>query len=300
MRRALATVALVTLLITTLATGSVDAAPDAKLREDIRSRVDVGLNWLRWKLTPAGTYGDSDVTTNAVRAFALSHRRYVADDGPFMRRPVEFLTAQLAAPDLSMARRASVVLALASLSNDPRRDLIDAQVPLLTNWLRDASGAAAAPDLESVSVVADALAVAGGMDAGPRGQIVALAQRAVSRLATPGNEEALRALAIGRAEAGAPGAATEAARAQLAASYGWWEREATPPSLAYLLALTRALQATGGSTIKDAAGRDRDWAIELAQLVIARQQFDGFWQENEQVAATINGVATLEILYNVK
>jgi squalene-hopene/tetraprenyl-beta-curcumene cyclase len=78
------------------------AAPDKAVISQAERAIDNGLRWLRSVQKSDGTFGGHlGITELAVMAFALSHRQYREDDGPFMRRPIEKIRAA-AKPDGSI------------------------------------------------------------------------------------------------------------------------------------------------------------------------------------------------------
>lgn len=68
---------------------------DEKTVKDARASVDKGLHFLREKQAENGSYGNHvGLTSMVLLAFADSHRAYKVEDGPFVRRAVEWLLAQ--------------------------------------------------------------------------------------------------------------------------------------------------------------------------------------------------------------
>ncbi len=61
----------------------------------VRGVIDEGLTELVRRQQQDGSYGDVAATADAVLAFGESSRHYVESDGPFVRRAVEWLAAQV-------------------------------------------------------------------------------------------------------------------------------------------------------------------------------------------------------------
>ena len=71
-------------------------AVNAKLRAKAEKSVERGLEFLRGKQMPSGSYGDHvGVTATALRAFATSHKQHKYDAGPFVARAADWLAAQV-------------------------------------------------------------------------------------------------------------------------------------------------------------------------------------------------------------
>ncbi len=59
---------------------------------EVRGAIDRGLRWLKEQQEQDGSWDHyPGITALAVSAFARSPRQYLEEDGPFMRRPVQFL-----------------------------------------------------------------------------------------------------------------------------------------------------------------------------------------------------------------
>ncbi|MEZ4431540.1 MAG: prenyltransferase/squalene oxidase repeat-containing protein [bacterium] len=68
---------------------------DQKLVDQAKKSVDRGLNFLRKQQNENGSYGDHvGLTAMTLIAFAESHRKYDATDGPFISRAAEWLASQ--------------------------------------------------------------------------------------------------------------------------------------------------------------------------------------------------------------
>jgi len=105
---------------------------DPAVKDRIKSSVDVGLKYIRFQQKKNGSWNDSPRTTAlVVRALMESHRRYTEEDGPFVRKALEYLAAS-AQPDGvvqgedSTLLDTALVLHVLSLSGNPAyRGLID-------------------------------------------------------------------------------------------------------------------------------------------------------------------------------
>lgn len=285
------------------------APPDGQLRDAIKASIEVGLQWLRWQLDAAGTYnGDPAATAGAVRVMAESFRKYVEDDGPFMRRPIAFVRTSLKGRPEPAAAAASV-LALRSLQNAGDAPLVQSQAPVLLAALQRASSSAALPDLETVATVV-AAARAAGIAAG--GELLSvtrtLAQRGTAADDFPAFKESLQVSALLAAGAAPTDPAVVTALDAIRQKWGWWNSSAsaskTDPASGpavpahYWYALTAALHALGAPGIEDAAGQARDWQSEIGRALVASQQFDGYWlRRDDKVAGTLAAIGALELIY---
>jgi hypothetical protein len=110
---------------------------DPVLEGDLKSSIDVGLKFLRFEQEEDGSWsGDPRTTALILRALMESHRKYKEEDGPFIRRALEYLAEAAEADQIrSVEGKAAVAMAL-GLSTTPRyreigaglaRELIDAQ-----------------------------------------------------------------------------------------------------------------------------------------------------------------------------
>ena len=87
------------ILVAALSVGGTSGELDPALKDQIKSSVDVGLKYIRFQQNENGSWNDSPRTTAlVVRAFMESHRRYTEEDGPFVRKALEYLAAS-AQPD---------------------------------------------------------------------------------------------------------------------------------------------------------------------------------------------------------
>ncbi|MBL8842763.1 MAG: hypothetical protein JNL90_14690 [Planctomycetes bacterium] len=73
------------------------ASPAPAQGSGLKGVIDDGLAELARRQAPDGSYGDLVATADAVLAFAESPRRYGEGDGPFVRKALEWLTAQVGA-----------------------------------------------------------------------------------------------------------------------------------------------------------------------------------------------------------
>ena len=75
-------------LLILVTTGSVESADKAA----VTAAIDRGLRWLKEQQAEDGSWDHyPGITALAVSAFARSPRKYREEDGPFMRRPVQFI-----------------------------------------------------------------------------------------------------------------------------------------------------------------------------------------------------------------
>ncbi|QDU84689.1 hypothetical protein Pla163_18010 [Planctomycetes bacterium Pla163] len=87
--------------------------------EDVKSLCDRSVRWMRAQQDADGGYGDVRTTALVLEAFALSPRRYTADEGPFVARAIERLIAQqresgaICAPDATPLEALEETLAAA-------------------------------------------------------------------------------------------------------------------------------------------------------------------------------------------
>lgn len=113
------------------ATGG-SSPPEEDWREAARTAIDKGLKYLWQQQEKDGTWSHyPGITALALRAFLKSPRKYTVEDGPFIRRPLEYL-AGLARPDGSLYDRdlpnyntSVVLLALQASGNPKYRPLIE-------------------------------------------------------------------------------------------------------------------------------------------------------------------------------
>ena len=67
-------------------------------KSEVKGAVDQGLRYLRGLQTPEGRWqmmghDDPGVTALAITAFLHSHRAYTTEDGPFIRKPLEYIAS---------------------------------------------------------------------------------------------------------------------------------------------------------------------------------------------------------------
>ena len=83
------------ILLLLLPNGFADEAKssdiDPQIKKKVKKSVDHGLLFLRSTQTPEGHWGHPGITALAAIAFMKSPRKYSDEDGPFIRRPIEFL-----------------------------------------------------------------------------------------------------------------------------------------------------------------------------------------------------------------
>lgn len=281
------------------------AAPDPKLRDELKAGIDLGVNWLRWQIDADGRWNADETTTaDVIRVFAESHRKYVEEDGPFMRRPVALLRATLQR-GLPPITTASIVLALTPLKNPADAELLKAQGPRLTRWIAESAAAVRPVDLERLALVVSAARAAG---VAPGGELLdkvrALVRIGTAPAAPAGFADALRAQSLLYAGAPPNDASVQAHVQAVHESFGWWNEpsrasgdEHAEIPLGYWLALARALDAHGATTVTGGAGRAHDWKGEIAREVLKMQQFDGNWLQRERIRDTVAAVGALELIY---
>lgn len=284
----------------------VGAAPDATLREAIKGSIDRGINWLRWQLNPHGTWNDDVyVTADAVRVFAESHRKYVEDDGPFMRHPAAHLRQALQQPKNAIVIGAAV-MALKPLKNPSDAATLAAQAGPLKRWIAEAATAVRPVDLEQLALMVMA-ARAAGVRAGAEllRHVEVLALHGSTNGPIPGFSPALRMHCLLVAGARKNHPTVREHLAGIRKHWGWWSNPEKArasgypvPPLRYWQALARAMDAYGKPAIEDEAGAAHDWKTELARELVEAQQFDGNWMESrDKISDTINAVSALELIY---
>jgi hypothetical protein len=281
---------------------------DSKLRDEVKASVDLGINYLRWKIGPSGSLdGDLAATAMAVRVFAESHRKYNEDDGPFMRQPLAFVRGK-AGPDGAFASgprairdTALALLALNAVHVEADRPLIERAQTFLTSAV-ERHGASIDPlDAALVLEALDPLDPARGLPVW--GQLVSRAAVAPESGAVAA--ASLHGLLLARVDRADPRVTAIAA----------WIRDhytlgANPPlgdreRYRYYYGMVNALGAYGRRTFADASGAEHDWRTDLARQLISLQQFDGFWVngdahggEDNRSVATALALHALEVLYN--
>ncbi len=172
------------------ATATLPAAPAASLGDRARKTVDRGIEFLKQVQDPATgafrAYADRDpdvgITALCLAAFATSHRKYREDDGPMIRRPVEYLLARQK-PDGSIHDgalqnycTAISILALTGLGNQAHAGAVERAAAYLRTTQADESegyttsdrfyggvgyGSAQRPDLSNAQTALEAAAAAG-------------------------------------------------------------------------------------------------------------------------------------------
>lgn len=103
----------------------------AEIEKKAKKSIDMGLKWLRSQQAEDGSYGNHPgVTAMVLQAFLLSHRKYREDDGPFVRRAVEYVVS-MAKPNgaifdknLPTYNTALSLLALGATRNPAYKELI--------------------------------------------------------------------------------------------------------------------------------------------------------------------------------
>ncbi len=75
---------------------AAEANMDAQLKKKSKRATDNGLRFLRDQQAENGSWSNSvGITALALRAFLQSRRQYNEDDGPFIKRPVEFILSHV-------------------------------------------------------------------------------------------------------------------------------------------------------------------------------------------------------------
>lgn len=105
---------------------ALPVASAGDLRPDVKTAIDKGLKWLRTQQQDDGSWEHyPGITSLTVLAYLRSPRRYGPDDGPFIRRPLDYL-AGLAQPDGGIyasdlpAYNTAVALLALTASKDPK------------------------------------------------------------------------------------------------------------------------------------------------------------------------------------
>jgi hypothetical protein len=246
--------------------GVAEAAPklDAPTTGRIRTAIDVALTPVRFSQSRTdGSYGNEVTTALVLRAFMESHRRYNEDDGPFITKAVDFLGRRPDGPGLWVSREA---LARSSKKTDPGR------------W-----------PAELVSELGPSPAIQD-----PRS--LAFAVEAIQKSGAPADDGFWEVVVRAAAASGESTAASDYVLA-LAASRGRVDRPALTRSVASRCASIRSapapyhhyyfLAATLEALAKDPeSSRDvpAGCSAELAELLLSRQQFEGFWPMSEDEA----------------
>jgi hypothetical protein len=257
--------ALAALALVAEATPKLDAPTTGR----IRTAIDVALTPVRFSQSRTdGSYGDETTTALVLRAFMESHRRYNEEDGPFITRAVDFLGRSPDGPEHWVVREA---LFHSSKKSDPARwpsELVSELGP--SPRIRD-----------------------------PRS--LAFAVEAIQSSGAPLDgtfwEEAVRAASSGESSAAADYVRTLAALGALGMKTGSFDRPALARSITSRCASIRTvpepyhhyyfLAATLRALARDPeSNRDlpAGCSAELAELLLSRQQFEGFWPASEDEA----------------
>ena len=248
------------------------------------------------------------VTALVMRAFTESHRHYIEEDGPFMRRPLAFLRDGAtptgvvggARPYFDTAAALSVLSGTTSAIDPP---LVDNARAFLTGAIADGK----TMDGYDLLFVLQALEASGLPFDNPAW---AAAAALVEDTAVGGNAATTAALRLaGLLSSGVarddPRAqeALGALRSHYAALLG---RTADTAGFYHdIFALTIALRAYGEPTVSGDDLGEHDWRAEVAGRLIDAQAFDGYWanadparSEDNQLVASSLALLALETIYN--
>jgi hypothetical protein len=243
-----------------------EAAPklDAPTTGRIRTAIDVALTPVRFSQSHTdGSYGDELTTALVLRAFMESHRRYNEEDGPFITRAVEFLERSGPGQGPWLSREA---LSRTSKKTDPSRWPSELVLELGSKSQR--------PDPRALAFAVEAIRKSGA-------SLDDAFWEAVLRASTSSGE---------------PSTASDYVRT-LAAQSGHFDRQALARSIASHCASVRSsdstyhhyyfLAASLGALAKEP---DNGQVVpsgcsgELAEILLSRQQFEGFWPVSEDEA----------------
>jgi len=130
-RRVGALALIASLFVVSNAFSGSDAIRDEQLRAQIGPAIDRGLKWLRKQQKPDGSWENHPgLTALALTAFARSPRAYREEDGPFIRKAVDYLTG-LIKPDGGIYERevpvyntAVALMAFCALGNPEHAPII--------------------------------------------------------------------------------------------------------------------------------------------------------------------------------
>ena len=105
-----------------VAAGAGAEALDPALATRVKSSIDVGLRHLRFQQRPDGSWdGSARATGLVLRALMESHRRYSAQDGPFIRDGLDFMARELDPADGSLEASALTLTVLAGSAQEAHR-----------------------------------------------------------------------------------------------------------------------------------------------------------------------------------
>lgn len=291
-RRRLPGVLLIGLLLAAeLATAG---ALDPALGQQTKASIDVGLKHLRFQQLDDGSWnGDVRATALVMWALAESHRRYTAEDGPFMRRGLEFVASGIDPARATLGESALALAVLGSSLEPGHRVVADAAQEAVIDALMGEE--IDHIDCRDLSLALGALRSAGvGEDHAT--------WREASRVAAGCRDGEGRDGGTGAAALpwlGATGAEDESDLAGAAAEIlALGADEPLPKHHYYFLvdALSRVARSGGGG------GELRP---RLAERLTASQQFEGSWPavagdpyEDDATEATAFALLALERLYD--
>jgi hypothetical protein len=350
---------LVYILALVLVTTTLAAPVDRLLKRRIKSSIDLGLRYLRFKQEPSGSWNNyPGITALVVRAFMKSPRHYTEADGPFVRMALAYL-AGLAKPDGAIYDHdlpnynTSVALMALQVSGNPKyqplvkraRDfLIQSQLdeskgfapshPFYGAIGRGAKQSGQQPDLDNLGFALTALHTAHLAADHPVWQkALSFIQRSQNRNASndqpwAGNDGGF-VFRPGFSYAGDTTsyasmtyvgllsflhAGIDKQDTRVQAAFDWLRRHYSMeenPGLGqqalyhYYYFIANALTAYGEPIVIDAANQPHHWQRDLAEKLLLKQTFDGYWVnevplwwENNPILATAFAILALEQVYN--
>ena len=289
---------------------------EGELRNEVKSSIDRGLRYLRFKQEKDGCWNhELETTALVVRAFMESPRRYNEEDGPFVRKPLEYVASRTKATgaidgDEDLVRSTSLAVRALKVSQNSRHDPVveKAETFLLASILEGLEGGVTTEtqnqfDLETLLFSLEALKALGVPG---DHKVWATAVETLARfplceqpylvmhgllLSNVGKEDprlhsAFLSVREQESSNEGPGTGTE------------------PPYRDYYF-LISALDAYGEPFLVDADGKKYKWREELARELLELQQFPGQWearssppQQGGSILPTCFAILALERLYN--
>jgi hypothetical protein len=305
------------------------AGPDPlekAVKDDTKASIDRGLGFLRWNQSEDGNWhGDAVLTGLALRAFADSHRGYVEADGPFIRRPIEYLTQvanELPAFDPRVTTQAdvqdaaSVRIGLSPYADEGAVNLLGSYGnEYLTMGLVSQDQFRDASDVFELAHALMSLADSGGVSANTRNVALRLLgqfQDVETWGFTPdGASDQVTADATAMGALALVLAGVDPGDARLAGAIRWLESNydivrssGSDRFYHYAYGLTQSLHRIGMYEISGADGASHSWRTEVASALNAAQQWDGHWvnegsvTESDPIRTSVLAVHALEVIYN--
>lgn len=287
-----------------------------RLRDEVRASVDLGLRYLRWQQNPQNGSWNDDAETTALGldAFVQSHRRYIEEDGPFIRGPIAFVANQagaispLSPATSSLTQRGATALALRGLKKPGYQPLVDLTVESLVSSLQQAADSGNRFDPHEIAYALSVLRAAAIPPAHPvwNRALSLLGQGEATAGSQPSGDPAVALYALLAAGVPKTDSRVQSAWSRLAAHFAPAQADESGDStyVRYYV-LVKALREYGEPVITDGRGTAHDWRAELAGALIARQHFDGYWPSNDAGGAKPNtarstalAIAALELFYN--